>query len=381
MKRKHCMQILLSILVNIARAIVGLTFVFSGFVKAVDPVGLQYKLEDYLEAMGLQGILPEWLMLTGAVLLSTLEFLLGIMMLFAINRRRATKIIAAFMVVMTGITIWIYVADPVSDCGCFGDAIKLTNGETLLKNIVLLACAALLCVKPLLMPRFIGVRKQWLISYAAAAFTLGISMYAIYYLPLIDFRPYHVGANIKEGMEIPDGAEQPEYETTFIMEKDGVQKEFSLEDYPDSTWTFIDSKTKMIKAGYEPPIHDFEIQECSTGDDITEEVLSNKGYTLLMIAPHLETADDSQFGEIDRIYEYAKEKDIPFYCLTASGKKGIAYWMNITGAEYPFCHTDEITLKTIIRSNPGILLLKNGVVMGKWSYNNLPKIEELPIKP
>ena len=336
-------------------------------------MGTLYKLQDYSEAMGIGGMLPDWLLLTASVMLALAETMMGVMLLFAINRRKVTKVLLAFMVVMTALTVWIYMDDPVSDCGCFGDAIVLTNGQTLLKNVILLAMVILLAWKPLMMPRFISARNQWIISYTVGALLIGLVAYALYFLPPIDFRPYHIGANIREGREIPDGAEQPEYETTFIMEKNGEQREFTLDNYPDSTWTFVDSKSVQVKAGYEPPIHDFDIQEIETGEDITEEVLANKGYTLLLISPHLETADDSNFGDIDRIYEEAHNADVPFYCLTASGEKGIEYWRNITGAEYPFCNVDETTLKTMIRSNPGLMLLKDGVVMGKWSYNDLPK--------
>jgi triosephosphate isomerase len=178
-------------------------------------------------------------------------------------------------------------------------------------------------------------------------------------------------------MIIPEGAEQPMIETTFIMEKDGERKEFTLEEYPDSTWTFVDTKTKIIKKGYEPPIHDFSIVRLLDDRDITELVLRHKGYTLLLISPHLENADDGCFGKIDEIYEYSLEKNIPFYCLTASIGEGIEHWIEITGAEYPFCNTDETTLKTIIRSNPGLVMLKDGVVVGKWSHNDLPDKEEL----
>lgn len=134
------------------------------------------------------------------------------------------------------------------------------------------------------------------------------------------------------------------------MEKNGVRKEFTLDNYPDSTWQFIDSKTEQIKEGYVPPIHDFSI-ELADGDDITDSILSRKGYTFLLISPHLSQADDSNFGGIDQLYEYAQDEKIPFYCLTASTEKEIQRWEDITGAEYPFCITDETTLKTIIRSN------------------------------
>jgi len=173
-------------------------------------------------------------------------------------------------------------------------------------------------------------------------------------------------------MEIPEGAPQPKFETTFIMEKDGRQQEFTLDNYPDSTWTFVDSKTVQTEEGYVPPIHDFAI--VLHDEDITDQVLSNPGYTFLLVSPHLEHADDANFGDIDQIYEYAEEHQYPFYCLTASTDEAIDHWIELTGAEYPFCTTDEITLKTVVRSNPGLLLLKDGVVVGKWSHNQLPHI-------
>ena len=364
--------------INISRFIVAAVFLFSGFVKAVDPLGTQYKLQDYLEAMGVSnGWIADWQTLGAAILLSLIEFVIGAMLLFAINRRMVSKLALLFMLIMTGLTVWIYIDDPVSDCGCFGDAIILSNGETLLKNIILLAATIAIAVYPLLMPRFISLKKQWMIFNLSAFGILALSAYSLYYLPPIDFRPYHIGANIPEGMKMPEGAKQPILETTFILEKNGERKEFTLDNYPDSTWTFIDSKTKVIKKGYEPPIHDFSIVRLSDDQDITEQVLGHKGHTLLLIAPHLENADDGCFGKIDEIYEFSLERNIPFYCLTASIGEGIERWIDTTGAEYPFCNTDETTLKTIIRSNPGLVMLNNGTVVGKWSHNSLPEKEEL----
>ena len=360
------------IAVNIARLCLALTFIVSGCVKAIDPLGTLYKLKDYAVAMGCQQWTPDWLLLVAAVGLAALEFGMGVLMLFAIRRRLVSKMAVAFMTIMTIVTVWIYIADPVKDCGCFGDAITLSNGASLLKNIVLLACALLAARWPLAMPRLISKANQWLVCNYTVVWVLGTSIYCLYYLPLIDFRPYSIGTNIKKSMEMPEGAPEPEFETTFILTKDGETREFTIDNYPDSTWTFVDSKTIQTKAGYEPPIHDFSIARTSDGQDITDSVLTRKGYTFLLISPNLAVADDSNFGRIDRIYEYAQEHDIPFYCLTASGTDDIARWQDMTGAEYAFCNTDETTLKTIIRSNPGLLLLKDGTIVNKWSHNALP---------
>ena len=370
-------QRLLKMIVNLCRIIVAVTFIFSGFVKAIDPIGTQYKLQDYLGAIGMAGILPNWTLLAVAVFLAAIEFCIGIFLLFAIQRRLISKLTVAFMAFMTMVTVWIVVADPVKDCGCFGDALHLTNTETLIKNIVLLVCSLAIMYRPLAMFRFVSKSNQWIVTNYTIVFILVSSGLSLYYLPIFDFRPYHIGVNIPRGMEIPKGAKLPQFKTTFIMEKNGKRKEFTLDNYPDASWKFIDSKTVQTSEGYIPPIHDFSITDNKTGLDLTNSVLSHKGYTFLLIAPHLETADDSNFGDIDRLYEYAQSYDIPFYCLTASTTKAIKRWVDLTGAEYPFCITDEAVLKTIIRSNPGLLLLKDGTIINKWSHNNLPNEAKL----
>ena len=363
--------------VNICRFILAVTFIFSGYVKAIDPLGTLYKLKDYAAAMSLNDILPDWALVIVAIALGALEFSLGVFMLFAVRRHMVSKLTLALMSVMTALTVWIYIADPVKDCGCFGDALKLTNGETLLKNIVLIACATLVAWRPVDMARFISRTNQWIVRYYTITYIVVTSVYCLYTLPIFDFRPYRVGTNIKQGMEIPEGAEQPEFESTFILRKNGVTREFTLDNYPDSTWEYVDTKTVQTKKGYEPPIHDFAITTNDTGEDITEQVLTKKGYTFLLVSPRLAVADDSNFGDIDQIYEYAEENGVDFFCLTASTNEDIERWRDLTGAEYTFCNADETTLKTMIRSNPGLILLKDGTIIGKWSHNALPQTDDL----
>ncbi|WP_278780331.1 BT_3928 family protein [Leyella stercorea] len=363
--------------VNVCRFVLAATFIFSGYVKAIDPLGTLYKLKDYAAAMSLNGLLPDWVLVGVAIALGALEFALGVFMLFAVRRHVVSRIMLAFMTAMTVLTLWIFVADPVKDCGCFGDALKLTNGETLLKNIVLIACAALVAWRPADMARFISRSNQWIVRYYTVAYIVITSVYCLYTLPIFDFRPYHVGMNIKQGMEIPEGAEQPEFESTFLLRKNGETREFTLDNYPDSTWEYVDTRTVQTKKGYEPPIHDFALTTCDTGEDITEQVLTKKGYTFLLVSPRLAVADDSNFGDIDQIYEYAEENGADFYCVTASANDEIERWRDLTGAEYQFCNADETTLKTMIRSNPGLILLKDGTIIGKWSHNALPQTDDL----
>lgn len=326
------------VVVNICRLVLALTFIFSGFVKAVDPLGTQYKIHDYLMAWGIGKMVPDFSTLAASVLLAATEFFLGISLLFAIRRRIVSKLVLLIMLVMTPLTLWLAIADPITDCGCFGDALVLTNWQTFWKNVILLGAAIVVWKWPLEMSRLISSSNQWIVmNYSLVFILLFISAKSLYTLPQFDFRPYHIGADIREG------------------------------------WT------KMME-GEDSPYTDLFIEQVEDGEDLTEQILTDEGYTFLLIAPHLEQADDSRLDEINQMYEYCLDNGYPFYCLTASGEKAIEKWRDLTGAEYPFCQTDDITLKTIIRSNPGLLLLKDGKVIRKWSHNNLPEEEELSAK-
>ena len=367
------------ILINICRLVLALTLIFSGYVKAIDPMGTNYKLQDYLGALSLQGQVPEWLTVTAAVALAAVEFCLGLFLLFAIHRRTVTRLILCLMVVMTALSAWLWWCNPISDCGCFGDAIVLTNGETFAKNIVLLAAAIIVCKWPLMMVRFISRTNQWIVINYSILFIIFTSLYCLYDLPIFDFRPYKEGADLRKGMEIPETAEQPQFETIFILEKDGKRQEFTLENYPDSTWTFIDTRTVQVEPTEHSGVGDLLIQDAESGEDLTEQILCDEGYTFLLVAPYLEKADDGIMGELLSLYDYSQEAGISFYCLTSSGEQAIESWKDLTGAEYPFCLADAVVLKTMIRSNPGLMLLHNGKVVGKWPSTALPTPKELTI--
>lgn len=377
---------IIGIWTNACRFLLAAVFIFSGFVKAVDPLGTQYKIQDYLEAFGWATLVPAFLPFLASVLQAMVEFCLGVYLLFGIRRRVTTLLLLIIMGIMTPLTFWLALTNPISDCGCFGDAVTLTNWETFWKNIFLLIAAVSIFkwgnrITPLITKRF-----DWLVALYTFLYISGMTMYCYRELPFFDFRPYHIGADIRKGMEIPEGAKPTVYETRFILQKDGVEKEFSLENYPDSTWTFVDSKTIVKEQGYEAPIHDFSIIRQEDGEDITDEVLKDDGYTFLLVAHQLSQADDSTIDLINELYDYSVEHGYKFYCLTSSPDSDIEDWQERTGAEYPFCLMDNITLKTMIRSNPGLMLLKKGVVMNKWSVNNLPdeyvltgRLEKLPL--
>ena len=376
----------IGIITTVCRFVLAVVFIFSGFVKAIDPLGTQYKIQDYLDAFGWTDVFPESIPFIAAALLGMLEFCLGVYLFFGIRRIIAPRAVVAVMAIMTPLTFWLALDNPVSDCGCFGDAVVLTNWETFGKNVVLLAMSLVVLkwrkrIFPLATTRF-----DWLIALYGFLYIFCMTIYCYRHLPVFDFRPYYVGADIRQGMEIPEGKEPTEFETRFVLQKDGVEKEFTLENYPDSTWTFVDSRTVVKKKGYEPPIHDFSMIRYEDGEDITEQVLADEGYTFLLVAHQLEQASDSRIDLINELYDYCLEYGYTFYCLTSSSDEDILKWQEDTGAEYPFCLMDNITLKTMVRSNPGLILLKKGVVIHKWNVVDFPdeyqlsrSLEELPL--
>lgn len=358
--------------VNICRFVLAVVFIFSGFVKAIDPFGSFYKIQDYLTAFNLISWFPGYWPLLFAVLLAAIEFCAGIYLFLGIRRKISSTLAFLLMLVMTPLTLYLALADPVSDCGCFGDALVLTNWQTFGKNVVLLVAAVTVFRQWREITRFITLKMGWIFSMYTILFVFALSAYCLRNLPLLDFRPYKIGTNIKAGMEIPEGAKLSVLETTFVMEKDGKRKEFTLDNYPDSTWTFVETRTIVKEKGYEPPIHDFAMQSLTSGTDITDSVLTSRGYTFLLVAHRIEEADDSNIDLINEIYDYSVEHGYGFYALTSSPEDAIALWCDRTGAEYPFCQMDDITLKTIIRSNPGLLLIKDGTILNKWSDSQLP---------
>ena len=371
------MQLLKTILIWLSRLLLGSTFIFSGFVKAIDPLGSAIKFEDYLSAMHLD-FLGHYALLF-AFLLSAVEFLLGVNILLSLSPRQSSIYVLLMMAVMTPLTLYLAIANPVSDCGCFGDALKLTNWETFGKNIVLLAAAVFYFIERENIPHLYHHKIHWFPSFLAFVFCLSVSEHNYSHLPYIDFLPYKIGANIPDEMKVPEGASVDIFESTFIYEKKGEKKEFTLQNYPanDTTWHFVEQKSVLLKKGFEPKIHDFSITLKKSGEEITDIVLQDSSFTFLLITPRLDKASDAHIDRINDIYDFAKDKNIPFYALTASGDDEITEWVNGTAADYPFCFTDQTTLKTMIRANPGLMLLKKGIVVGKWNSVDIPNEQEM----
>ena len=358
---------------SIARTLLALTFLFSGFVKAVDPLGTVYKIQDYLHE-GFGGVFQWAIPAAGvaAVCLIALEWLLGIAMLLNVRTQWTSWITLLFYCIMTPLTLYIAIANPVSDCGCFGDALVITHWQTFWKNIILLLLSICLVICRKAIPELFSWWMEIIITLAALGSVAGIMGYSYTHLPQIDFRPYKVGNHIPTLMEIPDDAEVDQYEITLIYAKDGKEQTFTLENYPkgDPEWTFVDQKSVLIKKGYVPPIHDFEI-ETLEGDYVTQDILESEEPIALVVMYDLSKTDTTQLEKLmHMIHEYPR-----VYFLTASGEEEIFAFAEELGWDEEttystFCFTDPITLKTIVRANPGVIVVQNGTIIDKYNLKN-----------
>jgi len=365
---------------HIARILLGLTFMFSGFVKGIDPLGSTYKFTDYFNAFHMPWFTGMAFAL--GILLAAAEFAMGVALIFNFFLRITSWFTLAFMIFFTGLTLVLALTNPVTDCGCFGDALIITNWQTFYKNIVLLALAIFIFIQ----------RKNYksksgpLLSIAFTGMTMVVYFYLVTYsynhLPIIDFSPYKVGVNIHEAMSIPEGAPKAIYRNNFIYQniKTGKNEEFTESNYPwkdTLNWKFVKMEDpELVQKGYTPPIHDFRI-ETPDGEDIKDFFLYDEKYTYIAIAYNLQKSNREGLKKLAALAVEAKRKGDNFILLTSSSPDSFEAIKNETGAQFDFFNTDEIALKTIIRSNPGLIVLKKGTILRKYHFNDIPKPEEI----
>lgn len=354
----------------------GIVFIFSGFVKGIDPAGTQIKFSDYLAAAGIS--LPDNILLVAAMMLCASEFLIGISLITGSFYKLGVIGFLIFMGIFTPLTLILAIYNPVSDCGCFGDAVHLTNWQTFLKNLILIVPGILLAFLMGRFPPAIGKRHSTIIAAITIVMFTGFMLHNIRYNPIIDFRPYKIGTNIPESMSIPANAPQPEFDVTFLYKKDDVVKEFTIENYPagDSTWEFVDQKSVIKKKGYEPPIKDLFISTVD-GIDITNLIIQDRGYTLLMISHNLLKADRKEIEAGMSAGFNCAPNNISFYVITGSSASEIESYRNGLN----FGVADKTLLKTIVRTNPGYILIKDGTIIGKWSAAGLPPVDYFATDP
>ena len=323
------------LVVNLCRLLLSLTFLFSGLVKLIDPRGTQYKIEDYVAAFGLPTFDTQLTPLALAVILALLEFYIGFNLFFGIRRRTTSRLALCLLLVMTPITFYLALSNAISDCGCFGDALRLSHWQTFGKNVVLLVAAIVVVKYYRKLTRFITERNQWLLSLYALVFALFLAIYNIRHLPVMDFRPYYVGVDLPKAIE--------------------------------AEWERADGEMQYLDFGF----------QTLSGEDITFEWIGQKGYKFMLVSPWLEQADDGQMDKINALYDYCQAQGYPFLALTSSLQESIDRWKDLTGAEYDFALADGTMLKTVIRSNPGLLLFHDGVIYQKWAASDIPNVEDL----
>ncbi len=361
-------------LTQIARLLVALTFIFSGFVKLVDPLGSAYKFQDYFAAdvLNLEFLSPY--ALPFAMVLILAEIILGVMLLAGFKSKLTIWSLLLLTLVFLFLTWYSAYYNKVTDCGCFGDAITLTPWETFYKNIVLIVLIIFLLftikhIKPLISKKFVtGV------VFASLFFFLFILYYVLQHLPLIDFRAYAIGKNIPEGMIIPEGAQKDVYEDTWIYKVNDEDKEFTTEEKP---WeiegsTFVDRKTVLLEKGYEPPIHDFTMEREDV--DFTE-FLMQKEKLLLIVMHNLSKTDIELLPKLKDLSTKAMQEGFDVYAMSSSKEEDFLKIKEQFNLDFDLLFCDDITLKTMIRANPGIITLDKGTITGKWNANDADKVK------
>jgi triosephosphate isomerase len=300
------------------------------------------------------------------------EFISGFSVLTGVKYKTGLWGVLLLLALFTPLTFILALTNPVSDCGCFGDAIHLTNWQTFGKNMFLVVLLIIAFTGRNQSVKITGRKTEWAVLACVSVVFILFSLANLRYLPMIDFLPYKKDTKIADKMIIPEGVAVDKYETTFIYEKDGIKKEYNLNNYPanDSTWKFVEQNSVLVSKGYVPPIHDFMVTSLS-GEDLTQKILNDHGYSLLMVTKKLAGAGHKELSEGFKLGNYCTANNINFYILTSSGKDEISGYEN----GLTFCSVDETTLKTMVRSNPGYILIRDGVIIEKWSWAKVPDIE------
>lgn len=362
-------------MLKFSRFLVGILFIISGLIKLNDPIGFSIKLEEYFVIFGFDWLSSYALALS--VIICAVEVVLGIALLMGILMDKLSWVLLLMILFFTWLTGYSAVTNKVTDCGCFGDAIKLTPWQSFSKDVVLLFFIGIIFWKRKLIQSSIPKVKQ--VSYLLFAYLLAmvVGIYSVMYLPKVDFLPYKVGNNIPELMKYPDGAPRDSFETKMIYAKDGKEQAFTLQNYPwqDSTWKWVRTDNILIKEGYKPKIKDLRISDAD-GNDYSEDIINRPDYTLWVVAYDFEKTNIKAFDKINALANaLEKEYKIKSIGLTSSNDLTTENFRHEHNVGFPYYYCDATTLKTMVRANPGILLVRQGIVIGKWSHRGLPDYE------
>ena len=360
-------------LVHLSRILVGVLFIISGLIKLNDPVGFSFKLEEYFSqgVLDLPFLIPYALSISIAVVI--FEVLLGVILLLGFRVKFTVWSLLIMIVGFTFLTFYSAYYNKVTDCGCFGDALKLTPWESFTKDVVLLILIVILFVgnryiKPLFRANTIRV-----ITLVCVVFCIIYSYYVLNHLPVIDFRPYKIGANIEEGMSVPENAPKPIYDYAWRFKVAGEEKIIVTQgDYPSIDGEFIDVETTEVQKGYEPPVHDFTIER--NGEDLAGSFLQEPKL-VMVIAYDLAKTNEDVYSEVKKVTDAAIQRGFKVIGMSASNVEQTAKLVKDHKLSFEFYFTDETTLKTIVRSNPGLMVLEKGTIQQKVHYNDMDALQ------
>ena len=365
------------LLTVLMRLTVGGIFAFSGFTKGIDPWGTCYKITDYLTAMGLE----QW---TGAALffavgLTALEFMIGIALIVGVYRRSSPWIALIFMLVMTPLTLWIAVTGAVPDCGCFGDALHMSNWATFGKNVLLLLGVIYLLMFNRSVPSIYGPAVQWMVMAVSFALMMAISYYGYFKQPLIDYRPYPVGSRLVSTVSDNDEGED---DFIFIYRKDSVEQEFSIDSLPDEEdgWEYVTRYHARRPRGkvivqYGNNQGGIAILD-DEGNDVTINVMGDSHRMLMLLFPDMTEVGVVNSYALNELNDVAQVSGIDVVGLTPSSVDEIDQWQDMSMASYPIYNMDDSELKMVARGNPAVVYLEDGVIKWKRALTSFENIEQ-----
>ncbi|QZE14714.1 DoxX family protein [Halosquirtibacter laminarini] len=363
------------LIIKTSRILFGLVFVFSGFVKGIDVLGFNYKMVDYLESFHLDFL--QFTTLPSSFLLPFIEFAIGAALITGVCLNIASILGFAFMSFFTLLTAYIWKYNPVQDCGCFGDALVISNAETFLKNIFLFTLAVIILkYRKTTFDNCKTTRKSSFV--AMCIFMVSVMTYSYTHLPIVDFRPFKEGVNIPEAMKTPEGAEQDIYENVYYYKNINSRE---LEQFNDTNYPWQDTinyvfdhmdEPKLIKKGFTPPINDFRVENREK-QDVSNFFLTNPEYGFLWVSYNMNKADKDAFKASEALAEWAKSNNISFIGLTSTSLSTIDQLKEQYNLSFDILNADETMLKTVVRANPGIVLMKNGTIIKKWNANHIPE--------
>ncbi len=355
--------------VTVARSLLGLLFLFSGFVKGVDPVGTQYRIEDYFIAFGTEWAMPFALPLS--VILNSVEFVLGGLLLLNLWTRTTIWAVLVVMAGFTVITINDATNNPVPDCGCFGDALLISNWQTFYKNLVIDALLLMVLFGYKKTGNWFKPKTEWVLGSLIVVGFVIFQVYNIRHLPVLDFRNWKVGKRMVNENPLPK-----EFYLTYRNKDTGEEKEYLSPNYPydDSVWM---SKWEFIGQRVidpNPKLHQLSVED-EGGNDVTASLIENPGYQFMIIMESIPHTSTKKLDEIAAFIDQCYAEGVSVALITSSLPETVRPFLEKHNLDIEPYYADDITLKAMIRSNPGLVLMKDGVVLGKWHYNDWPELE------